>query len=136
MVPILYDSKESIQESRHRLEASLLQLHREVAEGNLSLPRLDQLAMPGTFYIVYQVGTYRHTHMVKGGYLRPLYTHILVVGVQGYNDTPVMEAIHSLYAQLYPRLIQTDLLPLPPSTDPSTYRSRGRRGGGVFLEDQ
>ena len=55
MVPVVYESKDAVVTSRKKLEESLDLLLDEAVTGNYSISRLDQLAMPGTFYLVYQV---------------------------------------------------------------------------------
>jgi len=55
MIPVVYESKEALVASRKKLEESLDQFIEEAVEGNYTLSRLDQLAMPGTFYLIYQV---------------------------------------------------------------------------------
>jgi len=65
MVPVVFESKEAVVASRRHLEESLRQFTEEAIERNYTLSRLDQLAMPGTFYIVYQVGTMPRSHGIR-----------------------------------------------------------------------
>ena len=83
MVPVLYDSDVHLRETRARLEGQITSLLRS----NLTLDSLDQISMPGTFYIVYQ----------------------------GRNDVAVMTGIQRLYRQMYPALEADSLVASAPN---------------------
>lgn len=78
MVPVLYDSEEHLSSTRAELEENVISL----LQSNISLENLDQISMPGTFYIVYQ----------------------------GRNDVQLMTGIQRLYRQMYPAIEANSLV--------------------------
>lgn len=88
MVPVVYENASHVISSRRQLETEVGRLLHQAATGTLrQLDRLDQLALPGTFYLVYQ----------------------------GFDDARLMRDIHTVYANLYPRLSP----PVPASMAPN-----------------
>ena len=88
MVPVVYDSVDHLLSTREGLEVELATLLAEAQAGRLGLlKRLDQVALPSTFYLVYQ----------------------------GMDDSGLMADISTLYSTLYPPLASLpSLLPPPP----------------------
>ena len=76
MVPVLYDSVAHVEKTRESLETNVCALIRMATEDNTTLPSLNHLSMPGTFYIVYQ----------------------------GFNDAKLIAAIRKMYSLFYSRL--------------------------------
>ena len=76
MVPVLYDSVAHVEKTRESLETNVCALIRMATEENTTLPSLNHLSMPGTFYIVYQ----------------------------GFNDAKLIAAIRKMYSLFYSRL--------------------------------
>lgn len=75
MVPVIYENASHVSERRALLLSEVAHLLGQ-ASSLPPLERLDELALPGTFYLVYQ----------------------------GFNDVQLMRDIHALYRHLYPRL--------------------------------
>lgn len=95
MVPVIYENASHVSERRALLLSEVAQLLAQ-ASSLAPLERLDELALPGTFYLVYQ----------------------------GFNDVQLMRDIHALYRHLYPRLSPPP--PPPPPAPPAPLDSQAR----------
>jgi predicted O-linked N-acetylglucosamine transferase (SPINDLY family) len=98
MVPVAYDSVEDVAATRAKLESKVSELHAgAVVHKTVTLPSLNQLSMPGTFYLIYM----------------------------GYNDASVMTKIRNSYVHMFPKI--QSKLPSPPTPLTPPTPSNGQK---------